>query len=335
VGDSGAGLKTRFVTIVKRPFRPLVQRSPAARTIVADARTMRRHLRARSTTDGFGEMPPEQAFRSAFNIVLNREPTEQETRDVLPLIEQDALPRMELVKRLEGSVEHRFGVPFEKTTLPHSLHMSRCEFIVGLPPAHRILDIGGGDVNHPEGALVAMGYPYRFDALTIIDLPADERHPMYRSAEHPTVASPRGPVTYRYQSMTDLSVFADGSFDLVYSGQSIEHVSEDDGDAVLREVRRILEPGGAFAFDTPNARVTRLQQSAFIDPDHKVEYTAPQLDVKLRAAGFEIVDRKGLNYVGESAAAGRFDWDEAARNRGMFAAAEDCYLLAYVCEKPR
>jgi SAM-dependent methyltransferase len=331
VGDGGAGFTTRIMTILKRPFRPLVRRSPAVRSLVADARTMRRHLHTHSPTDAFGEMPAGQAFRSAFNIVLNREPTEQETRDVLPLIEQGLLPRTELVKRLEGSVEFRFAVPFEKTTLPHSLHMSRCEFIVGLPPARHILDIGGGDVNHPEGALVAMGYPYRFDSLTIIDLPADERHPMYRSAEHPTVASPRGPVTYRYQSMTDLSGFGDASFDLVYSGQSIEHVSEGDADAVLREVHRILEPGGVFAFDTPNARVTRLQQSAFVDPDHKIEYTAPQLDAKLRAAEFEVVERKGLNYVGESAAAGRFDWDEAARNRGMFAAAEDCYLLAYVC----
>jgi SAM-dependent methyltransferase len=280
-------------------------------------------------------MPPEQAFRSSFNIVLNREPTEQEVRDVLPLIEQGQLPRDELVKRLQGSVEHRFGVPFEKTTLPHSLHMSRCEFIVGLPPARRILDIGGGDVNHPEGALVAMGYPYPFAALTIIDLPSDERHPMYRSAEHPTVQSRLGPVTYRYQSMTDLSVFADASLDLVYSGQSIEHVSEHDADAVLREVYRVLEPGGTFALDTPNARVTRLQQAAFVDPDHQVEYTAPQLDAKLTAAGFEIVERKGLNYVGASVAAGHFDWDEAARNRGMFAAAEDCYLLAYVCRRRR
>jgi len=331
VGDGGGGFKARFATIVKRPLRPLVERSPTARALIADARTLRRHLRTHSTTDAFVELPPEQAFRSAFNVVLNREPTEQETHDLLPLIQHGVLPRRELVKRLEGSVEHRFGVPFEKTTLPHSLHMSRCEFIVGLPRARRILDIGGSDVNHPEGALVAMGYPYRFDALTIIDLPTDQRHPMYRSAEHPTVASARGPVTYRYQSMTDLSGFADASFDLVYSGQSIEHVSEDEAGAVLGEVHRILEPDGMFAFDTPNARVTRLQQAAFVDPDHKVEYTAAQLDAKLRAAGFEIVERKGLNYVGESASAGRFDWDEAARNRGMFAAAEDCYLLAYVC----
>ena len=96
----------------------------------------------------------------------------------------------------------------------------------------------------------------------------------------------------------------------------------------------MLQPGGHFALDTPNGRITRLQQDAFIDADHEVEYTAAQLDQKLGAAGFEIVERRGLNYAGEAAARGSFDWDEAARNTGVFADAEDCYLLAYVCRKP-
>src|SRR5438128_9680481 len=141
-----------------------------------------------------------------------------------------------------------------------------------------------------------MGYPYPFDGLTVIDLPEHERHPLYRSPEHSIVQSHLGPVTYRYHSMSDLSSYSDESFDLVYSGQSIEHVPEREADHVIREVRRVLRRGGYFAFDTPNARITRLQQDAFIDPDHDVEYTAAELDAKLGNAGFEIVERKGLNY---------------------------------------
>jgi SAM-dependent methyltransferase len=280
------------------------------------------------------EMTPEQFLRAAFNIVLNREPGANEIAEMLPALASGELPRAEFVKRLRGSVEFRFGVPFEKSTLPHSLHMSRCEFIVGLPKARTILDIGGSDVNNVEGALVAMGYPYQFESLTIIDLPPDERHPMYRSAEQSVVHSRRGPVSYRYHSMSDLSAFADASFDLVYSGQSIEHVTEAEVGHVIGEVRRVLRPGGHFALDTPNGRITRLQQAAFVDPDHKVEYTAAELDEKLLAAGFEIRERRGLNFAGEAADRGTFDWDEAARNTGVFAEAEDCYLLAYVCRKP-
>jgi SAM-dependent methyltransferase len=178
-----------------------------------------------------------------------------------------------------------------------------------------------------------MGYPYAFDSLTIVDLPDAYRHALYRAPEQGTVQHHLGPIAYRYHSMSDLSAYADASFDLVYSGQSIEHVSEHEADHVLREVHRVLRPGGCFAFDTPNAAITRLQQRAFIDLDHEIEYTAAQLDEKLRAAAFEIVERKGLNYVGEAASRNTFDFAEAARNRGVFAAAEDCYLLTYVCRK--
>ena len=291
-------------------------------------------MRSRSVTQSTDEMTAEQFLRTAFNVVLNRDPGANEISAMLPALQSGELPREEFVKRLRGSVEFRFRVPFEKSTLPHSLHMSRCEFIVSLPRARRILDIGGSDVNNVEGALVAMGYPYPFESLTVIDLPPDERHPMYRSPEQSVVQSRRGPVTYRYHSMSDLSAFADRSFDLVYSGQSIEHVTEAEVGGVIGEVWRVLQPGGHFALDTPNGRITRLQQDAFIDADHEVEYTAAELDRKLAAAGFAIVERKGLNYAGEAAARGSFDWDEAARNTGVFADAEDCYLLAYICRKP-
>lgn len=318
----------------KRPLRPLLRRSPKLRAVVAEVRRSWQRLRAPSETVSFEEMTSEQAFRVAFNVVLRREPNAAEARDNLPALREHVLPRSELVDRLRGSTEYRFGVPYTQPTLPQSLHMSRCEFIVSLPRARTILDIGGGDVHHAEGALVTMGYPYPFDALTIIDLPDDERHPLYRAPEHTTVQSRLGPVTYRYHSMSDLSSYPDESFDLVYSGQSIEHVTEPEADHVLREVHRVLRAGGHFAFDTPNGRITRLQQPAFIDLDHEVEYTAAALDDKLRRAGFEIVERKGLNYVGEAAARNVFDFDEASRNRGVFSDAEDCYLLAFVCRRP-
>jgi hypothetical protein len=319
----------------KRPLRPLVRRSPALRSVVSEVRRSAARVRSRSVTQSTDEMTPEQFLRTAFNVVLNRDPGASEIADMLPALQSGELPRDEFVKRLRGSVEFRFRVPFEKATLPHSLHMSRCEFIVSLPRARTILDIGGSDVNNVEGALVAMGYPYQFEKLTIIDLPSHERHPMYRSAAQSVVQSRRGPVSYRYHSMSDLSAYADGAFDLVYSGQSIEHVTEAEAGHVLAEVRRVLRPGGHLALDTPNGRITRLQQTGFIDADHEVEYTAAELDRMLGAAGFEIVERRGLNYVGEAAARGVFDWDEAARNTGVFAEAEDCYLLAYVCRAPR
>jgi SAM-dependent methyltransferase len=131
--------------------------------------------------------------------------------------------------------------------------------------------------------------------------------------------------------MTDLGGLADGSFDLIYSGQSIEHVTEDEADKVLAEARRVLRPGGILAVDTPNGPVCRLKQAAFIDPDHKVEYSHAQLSAKLEAAGFRIVRAHGLNHAGGSVEAGRFDTADVARHWGLFDDIERCRLLAYVC----
>ena len=232
-------------------MRPWLQRSPGLRRVVSAIRTARDRLAPPPKTVSFEEMPAEQAFRSAFNIVLRREPDANEWRDNLPLLQHRLLPRDELVQRLHGSVGFRFGVPFTAPALPQSLHISRCEFIVGLPSARVILDIGGGDVTHTEGALLAMGYPYHFESLTIVDLPGDERHPLYRSPEHSIVRSRLGPVTYRYHSMSDLSSYAEESFDLVYSGQSIEHVPERDADHVIREIRRLLRGSSNTRSSTP------------------------------------------------------------------------------------
>ena len=133
--------------------------------------------------------------------------------------------------------------------------------------------------------------------------------------------------------MADLSFAEDDSVDLVYSGQSIEHVTEEDGDIVLEESFRVLRPGGIMAIDTPNGLVCRLQQQGFIDPDHKVEYTLDELRQKVTRAGFTVLVERGLNWGGPAVARGEFDPAALAGNRGIFYDAAGCYLLALVIQK--
>ena len=178
-----------------------------------------------------------------------------------------------------------------------SLHFGRGVFIRSLPRARRILDIGGAAVGDPSGGLVLMGYPYRFDELVVVDLPSEDRHAIYRDDVRPASAeTPNGPVTYRYHSMTDLSGLAAESFDLVYSGQSIEHVTQAEAESVLAQVRRVLRPGGVLALDTPNSRLTRLQQDAFVDPDHKYEYSHKEMVALLEDSGF-VVERRARHQL--------------------------------------
>ena len=54
----------------------------------------------------------------------------------------------------------------------------------------------------------------------------------------------------------------------------------------------------------------------------------------MESCGFEVVEAKGLNLMQEGVAAGLFDEREASAHPGVFAAVEDCLLLAVVARKP-
>jgi SAM-dependent methyltransferase len=283
----------------------------------------------------FDRLAPEAAVDLAYEVLLDRAPDPTGRSTYVPALTRGEMTRRDLVQTLRGSPEFETRRAFTARTFGSSIHVGRCRFIRALPAAQRIVDLGGTNLGDRRGALVSLGYPYSFESLVIVDLPSDERHALYRSGEiEDIVPTEKGPVRYHYHSMVDLSEFRDDSVDLVYSGQSIEHVPPSEGAVVMKEVNRILRPGGHFALDTPNSRITRLQQDAFIDPDHKVEYTWPELAALLSAAGFVMDWKKGLNYAGESVAAGEFDVSEVAGNCGLFDAIEDCYIMAVVARKP-
>ena len=84
--------------------------------------------------------------------------------------------------------------------------------------------------------------------------------------------------------------FPDRSFENVLSVQSIEHVP--DPERVLAEVRRVLAPGGAAMFVTPN-RLTFGVPDEIVDPYHWVEYDAASLEA-LCARFFAGVELVGL-----------------------------------------
>ena len=321
--------------LAERLPRPLVRRLLGARGAV-------RSVRGRSPMSADGSprrtlapewLPVRTFVRLAYNMVLRREPDREGAEHYAALLRAGTMTRNAFLEELRGSMEMRRDV-FVPDLLV-SLHHSRCDFTRMLPPAGRILDLGGTHQSSRNGALVEAGYPYRFEELVILDLPHEERHEIYRLSEVvDRVESPLGPVAYRYGSMADLAFAPDASFDLVYSGQTIEHVTEEDADKVLAEVARVLEPGGWFCVDTPNGPVCRLQQEGFINPDHEIEYSHQAFLSKLVANGFEVPVAVGMNHLGRCLDTGRFDDLEVARNGGLYWDIESCYLLAYMARKP-
>ncbi len=305
---------------------------PRALVVKAGRRLGRELSRIRALP--FERLPPREAVRVAYNVLLRRDPDPVAWDHYTGAVRSGVWSRADIADRIRSSSEYRTQVPYGEMAFHGSLHSSRCEFIVGLPPARKIVDIGGGHTTDGRGALVVSGYPYPFDELVVVDLPPDDRHQLYRSEQYGDQRSHLGTVRYEYRSMSDLSFAEDASIDLVYSGQSIEHVTEEEGDTVLAEAFRVLKPGGYLAIDTPNGAVCRLEQSSFIDPDHEVEYTVDRLRDKLVRAGFEVLTERGLNWGGTQVADGVFDRSTVAANNGIYFDAASCYLLAVLCRRP-
>ena len=198
-----------------------------------------------------------------------------------------------------------------------------------LPSAKSIIDLGG--INAP---LFRMGYSHPFEKMVIVDLPADARHAMYRDLRFN--ASNPG-VSIHYCDMTDLRDFADEQFDLVWSGQSIEHVDRAAAARMCREAWRVLRPGGDFCLDTPNRGITEIHTRSvgggFVHPDHKHEYRAAELRDLLVASGFAIEAEKGICEMPRTRATRAFDYADFILGNPIADDPEDGYVLFFHCTK--
>jgi SAM-dependent methyltransferase len=81
--------------------------------------------------------------------------------------------------------------------------------------------------------------------------------------------------------------------DCVYSHQLMEHIHPEDAEEQLREIVRILKPGGVYLCITPNRIAGPHDVSCYFDDRakgfHLHEYTYSELAQKLRQAGFSKV----------------------------------------------
>ncbi len=124
-------------------------------------------------------------------------------------------------------------------------------------------------------------------------------------------------VTFAVGDVTRLPV-PDGACDVFVSFETIEHLP-DDG-AFLREVRRVVRPGGYFLLSTPNRALFNPGKGAAdrpVNPFHVREYTPVELRRRL-APEFAAIDWYGQtdfggDYAAGLAAVGRYWPGPAAR----------------------
>jgi ubiquinone/menaquinone biosynthesis C-methylase UbiE len=201
-----------------------------------------------------------------------------------------------------------------------------------LPQGDMILDLGGA--NCP---LYKMGYPHRFEKLTLIDLQPNQRHDYYKDILIDSDCE-LGEVVIRYADMTTLEGVEDQSMNFVWSGQSIEHVPLQDAERMCREVFRVLKSGGKFCLDTPNRRLTEIHTKptggGFIHPEHYIEYYSEQLIEMLKKTGFSIERSYGICEMPETLATGEFHYEDFMFGKQVTDNVADGYIQFHYCVKP-
>ncbi len=80
----------------------------------------------------FRYLPPKQSVRMAFNVVLDREPDPAGGAEYAQKLANGELSRHGVAEALAHSEEFRRRVPIGNVLL--SMHVSRSEFVAGLPP---------------------------------------------------------------------------------------------------------------------------------------------------------------------------------------------------------
>jgi SAM-dependent methyltransferase len=84
----------------------------------------------------------------------------------------------------------------------------------------------------------------------------------------------------------------DGDIDLVFAGQTTEHLWADELAAFLLEAGRVLHMGGQLVIDSPNRLVT--EHLRWTHGGHTVELSADEMAELLVLAGFDIRSVRGL-----------------------------------------
>lgn len=265
-----------------------------------------------------------------YKVALNRMPSSEEINSVVAELDAGRTNYRKLFMQLILSAEFVDNIAIEAVEY-HLLfiHNTRMKLIKHmLPKADVILDIGGAN-----GSLIEYGYNHDFNKLILTDLPPESRIEELRKIDLAEKWSMRKNIEVLYTPMTDLSMIEGDSVDLVWVGQVVEHVTENELKKSFSEISRILTFDGVFCFDTPNDILARIHSPQnLLHPEHKKEYTPAEMRTLLQPY-FRIEQELGLVPMPISYKTKRFSYNEMILNNSFSDNLDQSYIMYFMCSK--
>jgi SAM-dependent methyltransferase len=93
-------------------------------------------------------------------------------------------------------------------------------------------------------------------------------------------------VTFRAESAIDLVDVKDSSLDLVFAGNFLEHLTQDELARQLKRIHQTLKPEGRFVILQPNYRL--CAENYFDDPTHRTIFSDENLQSLVSPHGFHV-----------------------------------------------
>lgn len=211
----------------------------------------------------------------------------------------------------------------------HFIHNTRIKLIHNIiPQGDVILDIGGAN-----GSLIEYGYKREFQRLIVTDIPPDDRIQELKVIDLHKKWSSHNNIEVILTSMTDLSILDNESIDLVWAGQVVEHISEQELICAFNEIWRVLKKEGRFCFDTPNGIMARIHSpDKFLHPEHKKEYVPYEMR-SLLSDHFKIEKELGLLPMLSSYKTKKFSYIEMVCNNTFSENLDYSYIMYFECKK--
>jgi ubiquinone/menaquinone biosynthesis C-methylase UbiE len=99
-------------------------------------------------------------------------------------------------------------------------------------------------------------------------------------------------VTWIANTAAHMPDVLDGTCDLLFSGQNIEHLWPEEVSGFLAEAARVVRPGGHLVIDSPNRALTAALN--WSHPEHTIELTPEEASHLVSLAGFDVTRVAGI-----------------------------------------